>query len=111
MTSVSGDPLLVTDSDVHALTWEFVNSGYRGDQYANWPIERRLDRFLRRRGLSRHADNGDICNIILDRIMRSISITAAAAAFDSWGNTCPSTSDPQGSTLANQGCAQYRYRR
>jgi hypothetical protein len=76
VTSVSGDgdPPLVTDSDVHALTWEFVNSGYRGDQYANWPIERR-----------RHADNGDICNIILDRIMRSISITAAAAAFDSSG--------------------------
>ena len=85
MTSASGDPPLVTDSDVHALTWEFVNSGYRGDQYANWPIERRLDRFLRRRGLSRHADNGDICNIILDRIMRSISITAAGAAFDSSG--------------------------
>jgi hypothetical protein len=43
MISVSGDPPLVTDSDVHALTWEFVNSGYRGDEYANWPIERRLD--------------------------------------------------------------------
>jgi hypothetical protein len=84
-TSVSGDPPLVTDSDVHALTWEFVNSGYRGDEYANWPIERRLDRFLRRRGLSRHADNGDICNIILDRIMRSISHTPAAAAFASSG--------------------------
>jgi hypothetical protein len=85
MISVSGDTPLVTDSDVHALTWEFVNSGYRGDQYANWPIERRLDGFLRRRGLSRHADNGDICNIILDHIMRSMSITAAAAAFDSSG--------------------------
>jgi hypothetical protein len=75
MIPVSGDPLLVTDSDVHALTWEFVNSGYRGDEYAHWPIDRRLDGFLRRRGLSRHADNGDICNVIIDRVMTCISDT------------------------------------
>ena len=85
MTSVSGDPLLVTDSDVHALTWEFVNSGYRGDQYANWPIERRLDRFLRRRGLSRHADNGDICNVIIDRAMTYISVTGRGGGSASSG--------------------------
>jgi len=59
----------VTDSDVHALAGEFMNSGYRGHEYANWPIERRLDGFLRRRGLSRHADDGDVCNVIIDRIM------------------------------------------
>ena len=73
MSPVGGDPPLVTDADVHALTWEFVNSGYRGDEYANLPIERRLDGFLRRRGLSRHADNGDICNVLIDRVMTYIA--------------------------------------
>jgi hypothetical protein len=58
-----------TDAEVHTLMTEFINSGYRGAEYANWPIERRLDRFLRRRGLTRHADDGDICKVILERLM------------------------------------------
>jgi hypothetical protein len=67
---VLGDaPSTVSDSDAHALAGEFMNSGYRGHEYADWPIERRLDGFLRRRGLSRHADDGDVCNVIIDRIM------------------------------------------
>ena len=70
---VGGDPSAVTDSDVHALAGEFLNSGYRGEEYANWPIERRLDGFLRRRGLSRHANDGDVCNVIIDRIMARVS--------------------------------------
>ncbi len=71
-----GDPPSVTDTDVHALTWEFVNSGYCGDEYANWPIDCRLDGFLRRRGLSRHADNGDTCNVIIDLVMTHISVAS-----------------------------------
>lgn len=74
MRPIDGDRPWMTDADVHALTWEFVNSGYRGDEYANLPIDRRLDRFLRRRGLSRHADNGDICNVIIDRVMTHIGV-------------------------------------
>jgi hypothetical protein len=79
-----GDSPSVTDTDVHALTWEFVNSGYRGDEYANWPIDRRLDGFLRRRGLSRHADNGDTCNVIIDLVMTYMSAASRA------GNTATS---------------------
>ena len=85
MIRIGDDPPLVTDPDVHALTWEFVNSGYRGDEYANWPIERRLDGFLRRRGLSRHADNGDICNVIIDRVMTYISVTRPGGSAASSG--------------------------
>ncbi|MGB8405488.1 MAG: hypothetical protein WCE30_15605 [Mycobacterium sp.] len=58
-----------TEAEVHSLTTEFVNSGYRGAEYANWPIERRLERFLHRRGMARHADNGDLCKVILERLM------------------------------------------
>jgi hypothetical protein len=85
MSPIGGDPPLVTDADVHALTWEFVNSGYRGEEYANLPIERRLDGFLRRRGLSRHADNGDICNVIIDRVMTYISVTGRGGGSASSG--------------------------
>ena len=82
---IGGDPSAMTDSDVHALVGEFLNSGYRGQEYANWPIERRLDGFLRRRGLSRHAIDGDVCNVIIDHIMARVSGTGRAASSASPG--------------------------
>jgi hypothetical protein len=62
-------PLLLTDSDVDALAWEFLQSRYLGPIYADWSPDRRLDTFLRRRGLARVADNGDLSNSVLERIL------------------------------------------
>ena len=65
-------PLLLTDSDVDALAREFLRSRYLGPIYADWSPDRRLDTFLRRRGLSRVADDGDLSNIVLDRILAQV---------------------------------------
>lgn len=65
-------PLLLTDSDVNTLAWEFLQSRYLGPIYADWSPDRRLEVFLRRRGLSRVADDGDLTNIVLDRIMAHV---------------------------------------
>lgn len=62
-------PLLLTDSDVDALAWEFLQSRYLGPIYADWSPDRRLDTFLRRRGLARVADDGDLSNTVLERIL------------------------------------------
>ncbi|OBF10141.1 hypothetical protein A5730_07275 [Mycobacterium sp. ACS4054] len=62
-------PLLLTDSDVDALACEFLQSHYLGPFYADWSPDRRLDTFLRRRGLSRVADDGDLSNTVLERIL------------------------------------------
>jgi hypothetical protein len=67
-------PLLLTDSDVDALAREFLRSSYLGPTYAGWSPDRRLDVFLRRNGLSRVADDGDLSNIVLDRIMTQVSV-------------------------------------
>ena len=66
-------PLLLTDTDVDALAREFLLSRYLGPIYADWSPDRRLDTFLRRRGLSRVADDGDLSTIVLDRIMVQVS--------------------------------------
>jgi hypothetical protein len=66
---MGGIPPLLTDSDVDSLAWEFLNSSYVSATYADWPLDRRLDKFLRRRDLARVADDGDLVNIALDRIM------------------------------------------
>jgi hypothetical protein len=65
-------PLLLTDSDVDGLACEFLRSHYFGPTYAGWSPDRRFDIFLRRRGLSRVADDGDLSNIVLDRIMAHV---------------------------------------
>lgn len=64
--------LLLSDSEVDALAYEFLCSRYVGSIYANWSPDRRLDTFLRRRGLSRVADDGDLAVIVLDRIMARV---------------------------------------
>jgi hypothetical protein len=66
---MGGNPPLLTDSDVDTLAWEFLHSRYVGTTYADWSLDRRLHTFLRRRGLTRVADDGDLCNIVLNRIM------------------------------------------
>ncbi|MCV7051535.1 hypothetical protein H7H82_13190 [Mycobacterium heidelbergense] len=64
----------MTDSDVDALAREFLRSRYLGPTYAGWSPDRRLDTFLRRSGLARVADDGDLSTIVLDRIMAQVSV-------------------------------------
>ena len=69
-------PLSLTDSDLDALAAEFVESHYLGPNHADWSPDRRLDTFLRRRGLSRVADDGDLSIIVLHRIMAQVTRAA-----------------------------------
>ncbi|OBF58820.1 hypothetical protein A5787_22795 [Mycobacterium sp. 852002-50816_SCH5313054-b] len=71
-------PLLLTDTDVETLAREFLLSRYLGPIYADWSPDRRLDTFLRRRGLARVADDGDLSVIVLERIMVQVSAAASS---------------------------------
>ena len=66
-------PWFLTDSDVDSLASDFLESSYLGSIYADWSPDRRLDTFLRRRGLARVADDGDLSNHVLQRIMSHVS--------------------------------------
>jgi len=80
MPSMLGGPPLLTDSDVDSLVWRFLNSGYADDTYADWPLDRRLDGFLRRQGLVRLVEDGDAYDLILNRVMAYIGVRPARAA-------------------------------
>ena len=69
-----GGPASLPDSDVDSLAREFLRSRYVGPIYASWSPDRRLDTFLRRRGFARVADDGDLSNAVLDRIMAYVHI-------------------------------------
>ena len=76
MAFTLGDPPLLTDSDVDALAWQFLHSTYADKAYADWPLDRRLDGFLRRRGLLPILEDGDAYGLVLDRVMRHISVAS-----------------------------------
>jgi hypothetical protein len=48
---------------------EFLGSEFASRIYTQWPIERRLEAFLRRQGLSHLADAGEYFNDLMDRVM------------------------------------------
>ena len=78
MASKSGDPSILTDSDVDALAWRFLSSAYAEKTYADWPLDLRLDGFLRRGGMFRIAEDGDAYGLVLDRVMRHIGVASAS---------------------------------
>jgi hypothetical protein len=41
-----------TDCEFDGLAWQFTDSVYAEDAYADWPLDRRLEGFLRHRGLA-----------------------------------------------------------
>ncbi len=69
--TVSGSTLLI-ESDADELAAQFFHSPYAGDTYADWPLDQRLDGFLRHRGLVRLAEDGDAYDLFLDRVMAGI---------------------------------------
>jgi hypothetical protein len=76
MSSLPSGPPLLTDGDVDALAWQFLHSPYADETYADWPLDRRLDGFLRRQGLPRLVEDGDTYELILDRVMAFIAARA-----------------------------------
>lgn len=72
------NPWLLTDSDIDTLAWEFLKQPYFGAICADWSPDPRLDTFLRRRGLSPVTDDGDLCNIVLDRSMTYVRVVPPA---------------------------------
>ena len=74
MASTLGGPPLLTDSDVDSLAWQFLNSTYADTAYADWPLDRRVDGFLRRRGLVRLAQDGDAYGLVLNRVMAYLGV-------------------------------------
>jgi hypothetical protein len=69
------DVPMLTDGDIDILAWEFVNSNDRARTYPGWSIDRRVEAFLRHRDLAALANDGDLCNILVNRILDYAGIT------------------------------------
>ncbi|WP_238391977.1 MULTISPECIES: hypothetical protein [unclassified Mycolicibacterium] len=56
-------------SDVKVLAYQFLTSQYASIEFINWSIDRRVEGFLRKRGLARVANNGDSLRNLVDRVL------------------------------------------
>ncbi len=74
MGAMLGDPALLSDSDLDALVSRFLTSTYADKAYADWPLDRRLDGFLRRQGMFRIAEDGDAYDLVLHHVMRHVGM-------------------------------------
>ena len=56
-----------------AIAWKFLGSEFTGKIYADWPIDRRVDAYLRHHGLIDIVNDGGAYNALLERVMANIS--------------------------------------
>jgi hypothetical protein len=56
----------------NGLSWEFLTSEFAGDDYMNWPIERRLDAYLRHHELMDVLNSGAAYRSLLECVMANI---------------------------------------
>ncbi|HTX98102.1 MAG TPA: hypothetical protein VME67_26685 [Mycobacterium sp.] len=55
-----------------AIAWKFLGSEFTGKIYADWPIDRRVDAYLRRHGLIDIVNDGGAYDALLERVMANI---------------------------------------
>ena len=88
MTTIR-DGAFLAKPDVDGLARQFLHSKYAGAMYMQWPLDQRLERFLQYRGLTRVADDGDLYNVVLDRVMTHIGRATATSDSDPVSRTSP----------------------
>ncbi|MGY4708679.1 hypothetical protein ACXDF8_03785 [Mycolicibacterium sp. CBM1] len=69
----------LTDQEVDGITVDFLRSPYVEDTYGSWSLDRRLESFLRRSGLGRLADDGDLHDLLLRRAMAYLKMLRAGS--------------------------------
>lgn len=62
----------LTTSQLDAIAWDFLGSEFAEQIYADWPIDRRIDAFLRHDGRDDLIRDGAAYDALLQRVMANI---------------------------------------
>ena len=65
-------PLKLSEQELEKLAWRFLRSEFTGQIYADWPIDRRIDAYLKRHGMHHVVNNGDAYNAVLQHILANV---------------------------------------
>lgn len=71
-----------TADDIDTLAWQFLCSPYIGRLYWDWPLERRIDAYLRHEERGDVLKNGAAYDELVDRVMANIPRARRDGRFD-----------------------------
>jgi len=72
----------VAPDQIDAVAWQFLCSAYTGRDYWDWPLERRIDAYLRHHNHSDILNNGASYGAMLDRVMANFPRARRDGVFD-----------------------------
>lgn len=59
----------LTDEELDGIAEKFLGSEFSGPCYLDWPIDERIDAYLRHQGLTAVEQNGTAYDAVLQRVM------------------------------------------
>jgi hypothetical protein len=62
----------LTTSRLDAIAWDFLGSEFAEYIYDDWPMDRRVDAFLRHEGRDDLVNDGDAYDALLQRVMANL---------------------------------------
>ncbi|TGD89170.1 hypothetical protein BayCH28_07355 [Mycolicibacterium sp. CH28] len=70
--TAAGSADATDDREFDTIAWQFLCSQYIGRTYWDWPLERRLDAFLRHQGREDILKDGAAYATVVDRVMANL---------------------------------------
>ena len=64
--------VVLTEPELEALAWGFLESEFAGLVHADWTVERRIDAYLARHGMAHVVNDGDTYQAVLQRVLANI---------------------------------------